>query len=977
MLVMNYSKSQTMKKILYIAAAAAMLVSALSCSGIKTVKGDPQNTKIYTLDNGMKVFMSVNKEQPRIQTYIAVKVGSKNDPSETTGLAHYFEHLMFKGTEQFGTSDYAAEKPMLDEIEQLFEVYRKTTDDAERKAIYHRIDSISYEASKIAIPNEYDKLMAVIGADGTNAWTSADETVYTEDIPSNQIDNWARIQADRFRNNVIRGFHTELETIYEEKNMSLTQDSRKVWESLDQALFPNHPYGQQTTLGSQEHLKNPSITNVKKYHDTYYVPNNIAVCVSGDFDPKEMVAAIEKYFGDWEPNPELPALQFEPEQPITSPIEKTVYGLEAENIAMGWRLPAATDLKTNEVAEIAGWILNNGAAGLIDLDINQQQKALRVNAGHQTQPDYCSFIAMGTPKQGQTLEELRDLILAEFAKLRNGEFDESLLPATINNLKLQAQSQLESNESRAVNYVDAFINGIDWKDQCKYIERLEKVTKEDVVAFANEYLGENQYAIVYKRMGEDTTVQKISAPAITPIVTNRDKTSAFLTEIQESEVKPIEPVFVDFSKDMSQFELAQGVNVLYKKNEINDIFNLQFVFNTGSEDDPTISTACQYLQYLGTPTMSAEQIATRMYELACDFDVYSGNNQTTVSVSGLSENMAEALGIVEDLIFNAQADEDVLAMLKARTLRSRENSKMQQRACYSALTRYIVNGPELIKNTTLTNDTLAALSSEDLLAKVKDVYSKGHEVLYYGPMKEADVKASFAASHKIADDAQPIPESFPAKQLTPDNQVVMAQYDAKQIYYIQYSNRGEKFNPEAAAALSLYNEYFGGGMNTIVFQEMREARGLAYSAWARLYNPQSIDDDYYYQAFIATQNDKMQTAIEAFDDIINNMPASDAAFSVAKEALISRLRTQRLTGMNVLSSYRACRRLGISEPTDRQIFEKVQDMTLEDVAAAQQEWVKDRSYTYAILGDIADLDTKYLSTLGPVKVVSLEEIFGY
>ena len=308
-------------------------VAVISCTRFETVPNDPLGTKIYTLDNGMKVFMSVNKEQPRIQTYIAVKVGSKNDPSETTGLAHYFEHLMFKGTEHFGTSDYAAEKPLLDEIEQLFEVYRKTTDPAEREAIYHRIDSVSYEASKIAIPNEYDKLMAMIGADGTNAFTSSDETVYVEDIPSNQIDNWARIQADRFRNGVIRGFHTELETIYEEKNMSLTQDSRKMWEAIDQALYPNHPYGKQTTLGSQEHLKNPSITNVKKYHDTYYVPNNIAVCVSGDFNPNEMVKILKKYFGDWKPNPSIPALEFEPEQPIAAPIVKEVYGLEAENVA--------------------------------------------------------------------------------------------------------------------------------------------------------------------------------------------------------------------------------------------------------------------------------------------------------------------------------------------------------------------------------------------------------------------------------------------------------------------------------------------------------------------------------------------------------------------------------------------------------------------------------------------------------------------
>ena len=389
------------RKTLVILWAVLLLMAPTACKRYETVKGDALQTKVYTLKNGMKIFMSVNKEQPRIQTYMAVRVGSKNDPSETTGLAHYFEHLMFKGTENFGTVDYEAEKLMLDEIEQLFEQYRQTTDETERQAIYHRIDSVSYEASKLAIPNEYDKLMAVIGADGTNAWTSADETVYTEDIPSNQIDNWARIQADRFRHGVIRGFHTELETIYEEKNMSLTQDSRKLWEAIDQALFPHHPYGLQTTLGSQEHLKNPSITNVKKYHDTYYVPNNIAVCVSGDFDPKEMVAAIEKYFGDWEPNPDMPKLQFEPEPPITEPIVREVYGLEAENLALSWRLPAPADLKTAAVAEIAGSVLYNGQAGLMDLDVNQLQKALFVYGGYEAQADYSYFLAMGNPKQGQ------------------------------------------------------------------------------------------------------------------------------------------------------------------------------------------------------------------------------------------------------------------------------------------------------------------------------------------------------------------------------------------------------------------------------------------------------------------------------------------------------------------------------------------------------------------------------------------------
>ena len=439
-----------MKKLLLFAVViAAMLAAACSNSKYKyeTVKGDPLNTKIYTLDNGLKVYMSVNKETPRIQTYIAVNVGGKNDPAETTGLAHYFEHLMFKGTQQFGTSDFAAEKPMLDEIENLFEVYRKTTDEAERAAIYHRIDSISYEASKIAIPNEYDKLMSAIGANGTNAFTSQDMTVYVEDIPSNEIDNWARIQADRFKNPVIRGFHTELETIYEEKNMSLTQDSRKVWEAMDAALFPHHPYGTQTVLGTQEHLKNPSITNVKNYHKTYYVPNNMAVCVSGDFDPDEMVATIEKYFGDMQPNPNLPKLHFEPEQPITAPVVKEVYGLEAANVMLGWRLPGATDPST-DVANIVGSVLYNGQAGLIDLDLNQQQKVLSAYGYASSQPDYGTFLVAGRPKAGQSLDEVRDMLLSEVAKLRNGDFDESLIEATINNYKMQMMRSFEENESR-------------------------------------------------------------------------------------------------------------------------------------------------------------------------------------------------------------------------------------------------------------------------------------------------------------------------------------------------------------------------------------------------------------------------------------------------------------------------------------------------------------------------------------------------
>ena len=965
-----------MKRILLLSAAALCMLLA-SCSQYKyeTVADDPLGTRMYTLDNGLKVYMSVNKETPRIQANIAVKVGGKNDPSETTGLAHYFEHLMFKGTEQFGTSDYAAEKPLLDEIEALFEIYRNTEDEAERASIYHRIDSVSYLASDYFIPNEYDKLMSLIGSNGTNAYTSTDMTVYVEDIPANQIENWARIQADRFKNPVIRGFHTELETVYEEKNMSLTRDFRKALEAMDGMLFPDHPYGTQTVLGTQEHLKNPSIINIRNYHKTYYVPNNMAICLSGDFDPDEMVSLIEKYFGDMKPNESLPELKLRTSSRIENPVSKDVYGIDAENIMIGWKYPGA-DSEDALIADAVSYILSNGSAGLLDLNLNQQQKVLGASAMSYTRPDAGEFILIANPKQGQTLEEVRDLLLGEIEKLRKGEFDAALMEGTINNLRLAEMKQLEQNYSRADMYVNSFINGTDWADDVAAISRMSKITGKDISDWASKYLGPDSYAIVYKRQGEDKNVQKVSAPKITPIKSNRDSQSAFLAEIKNVEVKPIEPVFVDYDKDMSKFE-TEGLDVLYVHNDINETAALTYIFNTGTEADPALNLAFTYLSYLGTPEKSAEQIAQEMYRMACTFKLSSGSSKTYISLNGLAENLPKAMSLVEELAYNAVADESILENLKADMRKSRSDAKLNQSRCFNALQKYVMYGPEFISRTTLTDAQLQALTSEELLGKVRDLLRHEHEVLYYGPASEKEFEAILKENHRIAEKLEPLESQYPERVKTNENKVFMAQYDAKQIYYFQLSDKGEKMDLNADPFIDMYNEYFGGGMNAIVFQEMREARGLAYSSNARLYKPSHKDDSYMYYAFIATQNDKMKTAIEAFDDIINNMPESDNAFEVAKEAIITRLRTERTTGSAIINSYLADRENGVTEPRNKYIYQVLPSLTLEDVRKTQDKWVEDRTYHYGILGDIKDLDTDYLKGLGQVKVLTLEEIFGY
>ena len=949
----------------------------VSCSPYKyeTVKGDPLETKIYTLDNGLKVYMSVNEETPRIKANIAVKVGGKNDPSETTGLAHYFEHLMFKGTEQFGTSDYAAEKPLLDQIEALFEVYRTTTDEAERAALYHKIDSISYLASDYFIPNEYDKLMSFIGSEGTNAFTSTDMTVYVEDIPSNQIENWAKIQADRFSNAVIRGFHTELETVYEEKNMSLTRDFEKALTTIDEILFPDHPYGTQTVLGTQEHLKNPSIINIKNYYKKYYVPNNMAICVSGDFNPDEMVAIIEKYFGEMQSNEDLSDLTLKTEFQLKAPVEKEVYGLDAEAVLMGWKHPGAGS-KEALVAKVAASVLYNGTAGLIDLNINQQQRVIGAYGMSYVRPDAGELIILATPKQGQTLEDVRDIILEEVTRLRNGEFDEALLAGTVNHLRLEQMKSLESNASRADMFVNSFINGTEWKDEVKSLERMSKITKEDIIKWAEKYLRDNNYAIVYKRQGEDKDLIKVAAPKITPIKSNRDMQSTFLAEITGTEVDPIEPVFVDYEKSLSKFNV-NGIDVLYVHNKLNDIVNLAYQFNTGKLNDPALDLAVDYLRYLGTPTRSAEEIAQEMYQLGCSFYISASNVYSSIDIEGLSENIPAAMEIVEDIIYNAVPDEDILEILKANRLKGREDAKLSQDMCFNALQQYIFFGPEYIKKTVLTDKQICELTSEELLSKIRALMDCAHEVTYYGPASESQVETLLRENHRIAEDLKPLEEVMPEVDDTHTSEVYLVQYDAQQIYYMQYSNYEEKLDIANDPYINLYNEYFGNGMNCIVFQEMREARALAYSALARLLEPEFKSDSYKYFAFIATQNDKMKTAIQAFDEIINDMPESENAFNIAKEALISTLRTQRITGYRILSNYLNTRELGLSEHRSKKIYEALQTLTLEDVKETQRKWVEGRTYHYGILGNIEDLDTKYLRTLGPVHTLTLQEIFGY
>ena len=942
----------------------------------ESVPNDPMKTRIYTLDNGLKVYISVNKEKPRIQTYIAVRTGSRNDPAETTGLAHYLEHIMFKGTDKVGTSNYEAERPYLKQIEKLYEEYRHMTDPAKRKVWYHKIDSVSQIAAQYNIPNEYDKLMAAIGSQGTNAYTSNDVTCYVENIPSNEIESWAKVQGDRFQNMVIRGFHTELEAVYEEYNMGLTSDGRKLFTALMAKLFPNHPYGTQTTIGRGEHLKNPSITNIMNYYHRYYVPNNIAICMSGDLNPEQTVAIIEKYFGNWKRSETLSAPQYGAQPKFTAPVDTTVVGLEAEMLYLGWRADKGNSLQCDTL-DIIGELLSNGSAGLYDLNLNRTMKVQSAGAGFSELTDYSMFIAMGIPKKGQTLQEVRDLLLAEIEKLKKGDFSDDLLPSVINNYKRSYYTSLDNNKFRAKAFVDAFINNVDWKQEVDRLNRISKMTKAEIVSFANRFF-DNGYAAVYKVQGTDTTIQKVDKPKITPIPTNNDKHSAFLQEIVNHQVEPIKPVFVDFKKDLTKSTTKKGWPILYKQNTQDDLFTLYLEIPFGKESDLLPGYAKMYIDYLGTDKMTNAQIKQELYKLACDYDIGQTDDETYFKLTGLNENLPKALALINDVIDNAKVDKEAYAAAVDLLIKSQKDKKADQKSNFRALQDYGMYGAYNSTRNILSEEQLKNMDPQKLLNSLKGLKNYKQTVLYYGPSSLKDIDNLLSKTFKTAKKFTPLPkEKRYTLQATPKNEILIAPYDAKNIYMVQFHNENKEWNPNDAAKIAVFNEYFGGGMNAIVFQEMREARALAYSASASYRTPSRLGDKEYFNTYIITQNDKMMDCVAQFNELLNNVPVRQANFDLAKQNLLKSLASARTTKFSILAAYMAAQKMGLDYSLSEKIYKDLPSVTLDDIINFEKTNMANKTFKYLILGDEKELDMKALEKIAPIKRVTTEEIFGY
>lgn len=933
---------------------------------------DALDAHIYELDNGLRVYLTQNPEEPRFYAEIAVRAGSKQDPADATGLAHYLEHLLFKGNQSLGTLDYDAERPHLEQIEALYQQHFNETDAQRRADIYGEINSVSQQAAMFAVPNEIDTLYNSMGASGLNAHTWHEETVYKVGLPANRLHQWAKIEADRFVDPVFRLFHTELEVVYEEKNRTLDNRDRISYYALADLLYKNHPYGQQSTIGDAEHLKNPSLVYIQDYFDTWYVPNNMAIFISGDIDITDTMAVISEEFSDWEARP-LPDIQSWQEEPISDVERVTVTYPGQEEVQMAFRT-VPSGHRDQEALMLLDMILDNRTAGLINLNLNQRQRVQAAGSSPEFLNDYGSQRLWGVPRDGQSLEDVEALLLEQLDIIKRGEFEDWILPAIINDFRRMDMRGLESNTARVADMRTAFLSDVDWNHHVSQMARLEAVTRQDIIAAANKYFGNDNYVAVH-RVDAPAIIPPVDKPQIDPVQIDPSRQSPFATDILAMPYEEIEPTYLEAGRDYQITDYAPGVPLYYARNPLNELFTLNISIDVGTEENELLSLASALMGKAGTENLSAEELQKEWYRLGSDFALSSGANETNIVITGLDSQFEATLKLMLEFVSAPRADEDSFAELKATILQARREQREDPQAISQALYLYNRYGDDSPMLQAMRSAEIQAVNLGELLALITGLQQYKHRISYTGSMPLDAVTKILREHHQIDGELREPPEIRyrRARQIS-DNEIYVIHRETAQSQ-VRLEFPDGTYREDLTVPASIYNSYFGTSMSSVVFQELREARALAYSAAANYSQGSREQSETLILGAIGSQNDKAAEATTAFVQLFDNMPRSADRFEDAIDAQINRYRTSSIGFRQIPGTVQAWQQLGLNGDPREHRFALLQEMTLEDLLQFQQEHVAGRAKLVSIVGDTNRIDMDALAELGTIRELTVDDVF--
>ena len=927
-------------------------------------------TKTIHLDNGLKVVMCEDHSQPEIYGAVFVHAGSKNDPAEATGMAHYFEHIMFKGTDRIGTTNWDAERLYLDSIDVMYDLLHDTSDMAERQSIQQKINALSQKSADYAIPNEVDVILTQMGGRRLNAGTSYDMTVYYNTFPSNQLSKWMDVYVERFRNPVFRLFQSELETVYEEKNMYGDNPITAFQEYLFKETFGEHPYGR-PVIGYTQHLKNPQTRRMREFYNTYYVANNMTLILVGDFDIETIEPMVAEKFGTWRSG-ELPE---EPTYTLPTFNGPTVQNVRMTPIKMGALVfPGVKNSDPDMLPlNLACSIFANGETGLAD-KLMLEGKIMAAMMLPLSLEDHGANVMIYVPKLlGQSHEKAEALIFECLDRLKKGDFSDDLFEAMRMSMLTERVRETESLDRLASLFLELESTGQTYEEYLAETERLQAITKEEVVAIANKYFG-NNYLDVRSKMGFPAK-DKVDKPNWRPIeAKNTEARSEFAQAIEAQVVPEVEPQVVRFGEDVVITEINDGFGLFSTLNPRNDIFDLKVVFNYGTANDPDLSRAVQYLEMQGTKLQSPEDFALQLQKMGATIDFYTSENQFTVHMTGFEKDLNDIMAMCSRKLQNPSNIEQYIQTLVEAEQTNISTNKDDASVWARAVREYALYGDQSVYLNHATLREWKKRSGESLLAEVMEALRYDGYVLFSGntqPDLVAQMLTENALVHANAIKGQ---ERIRMEKEFAEPQVFIAsnkQFRQSNIYFYV---PGEKLSAKDEALASLFSKYFGTDMYSIIFQEIREFRSLGYTAYANyLYDYLQRKPGYLF-GFLGTQSDKTLDGMLAFKELIVNMPVRMEKFNASKEALLKSRASDYIGFRNMPSQVQTWMRQGYDHDPRAEFTDVIRNATFDDVQSFYDRMIKDRPVIIMMSGNQKKIDKRGLSNFGTVTQLRYKQI---
>ncbi len=943
--------------------------------------GKAQQFSVMTLRNGATVYIWEDKNQPDVFGMISFKVGSVDDPEQYTGLAHYLEHVMFKGTQTIDALDWEKEKPIYEQIIAKYDERAALTDQDARDAIDLEINELTREAAQYAAGNEFSLLVDHMGGKGLNASTGYDQTEYHNSFPPSQLEKWLEIYSERLIDPVFRGFQTELEAVYEEYNMYNDNRSSRLQEFIYEQAFGDHPYGR-PIIGLAEHLKNPQLSKLIEFYNTWYGPQNMSIILVGNIDAKEAIPMIREKFERVPRRAEIHRVK-KPVPQFKGRTEKSAKIFYYPMLALIYNGVPSND-KDEIALEICCELLSNSQrTGILD-KLQLDGDLMSVGAGQNAMRDAGIVMINAIPyfdanqNRWDSHKSVEKLLLSTLSQLQNGEFDEATLNAIKQNMMREYDLQMESNETKAYILASLFNTGADPADIINYKEKVNAVTIDEVKAVAKKYFTNNYLALNIQEAKQlDSKSKKLKKPAYKPIETKKGEKSEYAKWVESIPVNMPEVKYCDFNS-IQQKKINTRSKLFYNFNPENDVFTMTLRYGVGTRKMPKLEYAVELMNNAGMlPDVEPLAFKRAMSELNANCTYAVDDNYMYVMMSGYEHDLVKACQLLSKQILFPKLDDKQLQSLIGNVFGARQMEREDIGTLENALVSYVLYKDSSDYLQRLPIGDLISLSITDLTTQFQSATNYECEIYYTGTAPFDDVYQVLSQNLPLM--AQEIPSTSPelrSRQQYNENTIFFLPNNKATQSKIYFFIEGQPFEVKDDIFIEAFSNYFGSGFGSLVLDEIREKRAMAYTAYGVISTPAVAGRNNLFQGFVGTQGDKTIDAIDIYMSLLNDMPEMPEHFDVVKTNIEESILSAKPGFRSASAVYEAWKRKGYTQDPAIDKMKKIETLKFEDIVNYYNENIKGKPIVIAIVGNPKDFDTKALEKYGKVVKVSESRIFS-